>query len=168
MDADSDHGGHEGIMLFRMDHHTMQAVVIEYPVIDPFRCRALIIDFFVGIRAARYFRIKSDIPFGSGLYDTSIFGRNTAVPAFRAVVYPEGTAPHEVTSGLIIAVGNHAQLLLAEWRTVLINSDCIRYRFRPSAFIVKVNKSPDLPVFQETVSGIVVHGGIKADIFCGK
>lgn len=46
MDADSDHGGHEGIMLFRMDHHTMQAVVIEYPVIDPFRCRALIIDFF--------------------------------------------------------------------------------------------------------------------------
>lgn len=82
MDADPNYGGHEGVVFLCMDHHAVQAIIIEDPVVDPFRCRALVIDFFVGVRAAGDFRIKPDIPFRPGLNDTAIFGRSTAVPAF--------------------------------------------------------------------------------------
>lgn len=83
------------------------------------------------------------------------------------MLFPKGTAPHEVSAGFVITVGEHTQFFLTEGRPVLINGYRVWYRLRASAFIVKVDKSLDLPVFQETVSRIVVHGGIKADIFCG-
>ncbi len=45
MDAYTNHGGHERVMLFCMDHHPGQAVIIKNPIIDPLCCRALVIDF---------------------------------------------------------------------------------------------------------------------------
>ena len=104
MDADSNHSCHERIMLFCKDHHAVQAVIIEYPVVDPFRCRALVIDFFVGIRAAGDIRIQTDIPFRAGFDDPSIFGRSAAVPVFGTMISPEGALSHEVTAGFVITV----------------------------------------------------------------
>ena len=49
MDADSDHGRHERIMLFCMNEHMMQAVIIEDAVVDTFRGGALFIDFLISI-----------------------------------------------------------------------------------------------------------------------
>ena len=84
------------------------------------------------------------------------------------MVFPKRAAPHEVTSRPVTTIGDHAQVCLTEGCAVLINGDRVWYRFRASTFIIKVNKSPDLPVFQKPVSGIVVHSRIQADIFCGK
>ena len=166
MDADADHGGHEGVVLLSMDHHAVQAVIIEDPVVDPFRCGTLVVDFLVGIRAARDFRVKPDIPFRPGLDDPSIFGRGAAVPAFGAMLFPVRAPPHEVSAGLIIAIGNHTPFFLADGCPILVNGYGIRDCFGPPAFIVQVNKRPDSPGFQEAVSGIVVHSGVKAHIFC--
>lgn len=57
MDTDADHGGKERIMYFPVNHHAVQPVIIEYPVIDPFGCCTLVIDFFVSICTAWDIRI---------------------------------------------------------------------------------------------------------------
>lgn len=69
MDTDSDHGGHERVMLFCMDHKAVQAIIIQDPVVDPFRCRTLVINLFIGFCSTWDIGVQTDIPFGSGLDD---------------------------------------------------------------------------------------------------
>lgn len=78
------------------------------------------------------------------------------------MVFPERTPPHEIAAGLVIDVRKHAEPLLADRRPVFFNRYCIWDCLGPPAFIVQVDKRPDLPIFQEAVSWIVVHGGIEA------
>lgn len=160
MDADTDHGGHERVMLFCMDHKAVQAIIIQDPVVDPFRCRTLVINLFIGFCPAWDIRIQTDIPFGPGLDDPAIFGRGTAVPAFGTMIFPKRAPPHEVAAGFVISVWDHTESLLTDGCSVPVNGYRIRDRLRPPAFIVKVNKRPDLPVFQEAVGWMVVHGGV--------
>ena len=51
VDADADHGRHEGIVLFRVYEHAMQAVIIEDAVVDTFCGSALIIDLLISLCA---------------------------------------------------------------------------------------------------------------------
>ena len=44
MDADADHGCHERIMLLCVYEHTVQAIIIEYAVVDTFHGGTLTID----------------------------------------------------------------------------------------------------------------------------
>ena len=46
MDAYPDDHSHERIMLFRVDHHGVKPVMVQDPVIDPFRAGAVIIGAF--------------------------------------------------------------------------------------------------------------------------
>ena len=57
MDADPDHGGHKGVMFLGMDHHTVQAVVIQDAVVDSFGCCTLSVDSLVGLCTAGNIRI---------------------------------------------------------------------------------------------------------------
>ena len=168
MDADSNHGGHERVVFFCMDHHAVQAITVQDPVVDPFRCRTLVINLFIGFCSAWDICVQTDIPFGPGLDDPAIFGRSTALFAFGTMFFPERTPPHETAAGSVIAVGNHAHPLLADGCPVLVNDYGIRDRLRPSAFIVQVDKSPGIPVFQEAVSRVIVHGRVEAHILNGK
>ncbi len=61
--------------------------IIENAVVDLFRGRALLIDFFIGVC--------------------------TAGDIFGAVLFPIRVAPHEVAAGSVITIGFHAQLFLA-------------------------------------------------------
>lgn len=162
MDADAYHCGHERVVLFCVDHHTVQTIIIEYPVVDPFSCSALVIDFFIGIRAARDIRVQTDIPFRPGFYDPAIFRRCAAVFTFRTVVFAKRAPPHEIAAGFVIAVGDHAEFFLAEGCPIPVDRYRIRDRLRPPAFIVEVNERPDPAVFQEPVGWVVVHGGVEA------
>ena len=112
MDANADHGCHERIMLLCVYEHVVQAVIIEDTVVNTFRGSALLIDFLIGICATGDISVEPDIPFGPGLDDPPIFGIRAAVPAFGAVFFPIGAAPHEVTAGAVITIGLHAQLFL--------------------------------------------------------
>ena len=47
MDADTDHSGHERVMLFCMDHHAVQAIIIQDSAVDPLRCCPLVINPFI-------------------------------------------------------------------------------------------------------------------------
>ncbi len=162
MDADPNHGGHERVVLFCMDHHAVQAIIVQDPVVDPFRCRTLVVNLFIGFCPAWDICVQADIPFGPGLDDPVIFGRSTAVFTCCTMLFPKRTAPHEVAAGFVIAIGDHALPLLADRSPVLVNGYGIRNRFRPSAFIVQIDKGTDVPAFQETVSRVVVHGGVEA------
>lgn len=160
MDADSNHSGHERVVFFCMDHHT----VVQDPVVDPFRCRTLVINLFISFCPTWDICVQTDIPFGSGLDDPAIFGRSTAVFTFGTMVFPERAPLHETAAGFVIAVGNHAHLLLADGGSILVNGYGIRDCFRPPAFIVQDDKRPDIPVFQEAVSRVIVHCGVEAHI----
>ena len=113
MDADANHGRHEGIMLLCVYEHAVQAVIIEDAVIDTFRGSTLFIDLLISICAAWDIGVKPDIPFGSGLDDPPIFGIRAAVFAPGTMFFPIGTAPHEVTAGMVITIGLHTQFFLA-------------------------------------------------------
>ena len=62
MDADSNHGCHERIMLLCVYEHTVQVVISEDVVVDPFRSGALFIDLLISIRAAGASRCKTGYP----------------------------------------------------------------------------------------------------------
>ena len=104
MDADTDHGGHERVVFFCMDHHAVQAIIIQDPVVNSFRYCTLVIDLFIGYCPAGNICVQSNIPFGSGLDDPAIFGRNTAVFTFVTVFLPKRVLSHEVAAGLVITV----------------------------------------------------------------
>ena len=112
MDADSNHGCHERIMLLCVYEHTVQSVIIEDAVVDTFRGGALIINLLISICAAGDVGVKPDIPFGPGLDDSPIFGIGAGVFTFGTVFFPIGAAPHEVTAGFVITVRLHAQFFL--------------------------------------------------------
>ncbi len=152
MQAYSDHGCHERIMFFRMDEHALQAVTVQDVVIDAFRGSAMVIDLLISVRATRDFGVKPDVPFGAGLDDPPISGIRAAVFAFETVVFAIRAAPHEVSAGFVITVWSHAQLFLAERRPILVNGDGVRDGFRTAAFIIQVDESPDISVFQQTES----------------
>ena len=113
MDADTDHGCHERIMLLCMYEHAVQAVIIEDAVIDTFRGGALFIDFLISIGTTGESRVKPDIPFRPGLDDPSVFGIRAAVFTFGTVRFPIGAAPHEVAAGFVITIRLHTQVFLA-------------------------------------------------------
>ena len=102
MDADTDHGCHERIMLLCMYEHAVQAVIIKDAVVDTFRGGALFIDFLISIGTTGESRVKPDIPFRPGLDDPSVFGIRAAVFTFGTVRFPIGAAPHEITGGFVI------------------------------------------------------------------
>ena len=56
----------------------------------------------------------------------------------------------------------------AERMPILVKGNVIRGVFRRLCPAVDVDEGADIPVFQQPVSGDVVMGGIKADIFRGK
>ena len=113
MDADSNHGCHERIMLLCVYEHAVQTVIIEDAVVDAFCGGALVIDLLISIRAAGDIGVKPDIPFGPGLDDSPIFGIRAGVFTFGTMFFPVGAAPHEVTAGFVITIRLHAQLFLA-------------------------------------------------------
>ena len=164
MDADPDHGGHERVVLFCMDHHAVQAIIVQDSVVDSFRCRTLAVNLFIGFCPARDICVQTDIPFKPGLDDPAIFGRSTAVFTCYAMFFPKRTPPHKVATGFVIAIGDHALPLLADRSPVLVNGYGIRNRLGPPAFIVQVDKGPDVPAFQEAVSRVIVHDGVEAQI----
>lgn len=112
MDADSNYGCHESIMLLCVYEHTEQPVIIEDAVVDSFCGGALVIDLLISICAAGDIGVKLDIPFGPGLDDSPIFGISAGVFTFGTVIFPIGAAPHEVTAGTVITVRFHAQFFL--------------------------------------------------------
>lgn len=148
MNADANHGCHERIMLLCVYEHAVQAVIIEDAVVDTLRGGALFIDFLISIRAVRDVSVKPDIPLRPCLDDPSVSGTRAVVLAFGTVFLPIGTAPHEVTAGLVITIGLHAQFFLAQWGSVFVNSDGIRDCLWLAAFVVEVDECPYLPFFR--------------------
>lgn len=76
--------------------------------------------------------------------------------------------PHKVSGRLVKTVGNHGKAFQADGSPVFIDGDGVGDGFGSAAFIIEVNESADMPVFQQGIGGIVVHGGIQAHIPYGK
>ena len=113
MDADANHGYHEGIMLLCVYEHTVKAVIIEDTVVDTFRGGTLLIDISISICTTGHIAVKADIPFGPGLDVPPIFGICAVVFAFGTVFLSIWATAHEITAGTVITIGIHAEFFLA-------------------------------------------------------
>ena len=73
VNADANHSSEKGVMLFCVDFHLMQAVVIQNPVVNSFCRGALIVDFLISLRTAGDIGVETDIPFRFRLNNPAIF-----------------------------------------------------------------------------------------------
>ena len=126
----------------------MQAIIIQYPVIDSLGCSTLAVNFLVGIRSARHICIKPDVPFWPGLYDTTIFGRRTVMCTFGGMVFPIRTSPHKASSGFVITVREHTLSSGTDRNPILVDCNVIVDGPGMATFIIEVNKSPYFSVFE--------------------
>lgn len=82
--------------------------------------------------------------------------------------FPKRAPPDEVAAGMVRTVRDHTEPAAAQGRAIFVDLNGIRDGFWAAALIVKVNKGPYLPVFEELISRHVVHGGVKAHVLDGK
>ena len=81
------------------------------------------------------------------------------------MVFSKRTAPYKIASTPVLPVRDHRAIGVTQGRPVFIDPDGVRDCFGPAAFAVKVDKSADTAILQETVSGHIVHGRIQAHVF---
>ncbi len=120
MYADSDHGCHEGIMFFPVDHHAVQSIIVQDTVIDPFRSGALAVNLLICSCTTWDCCIKADIPVRFCLYSPSIGRRRALVVTVVHFSHDERAAPHELSAGLVITVWNHAVSFAADRSAIFI------------------------------------------------
>lgn len=168
----SDHGCHEGIMLFPVYHEPVQTIIIQDTIVDTFRCSTLLIYVFISSGTPRDVCVQPDVSLRSGFDSTSIFRRGVAAFAFCFVVFSIRTAPHLASNvsfgAVIISVWGHRNSCRADRSAIFINTDVIMNGFGMAVFAVKVNQGTYIPKLEKPVSGKIVHSRIKAHILYGK
>lgn len=163
MDADADDHGHERIMLFRMDHHRVKLVMVQNPVVDPFRAGAVIIGIFPFLCSPGDRRIQPDVPFGFCMDGPSVRRIGAGTAAGSNPSQNIGAAPLNGMFGSVISPADHAVPGIADGRPILVNADGIRNGSRPASLRVQVNERFDVPFLKKLVSRIIIIGRIKAD-----
>lgn len=66
METYSDHGCHEGIMLFSVYHEPVQTIIIQDTIVDTFRCSTLLIYILISISTPRDVCVQPDVPLRPG------------------------------------------------------------------------------------------------------
>ena len=166
MDADADNHSEEGISLPCVDAHIMKMVVIQHPVVHPFTGSAVIVDFLIFLRSPGDRDVETDVPVGFCV-DTAAVRRGRTFFLTGAGTHfatGEGTAPFAGMLLFTVPPVDHTEPGHAQGCAVFIDGDGVRDGIRAAAVGIKVNKRPDLPFLAESISGIIVMGGVQADI----
>lgn len=167
MDADADRHGYEGIMLFCMDPHGMQPIVIQDAVVDPLGGSTVLISLLPQLGLAHHRGIEADVPVRLGMDSAAVLrGRADAVTLFDLSCFVRA-APFASMVGPVIAPVSHAVPGLAQGGALLIHPDGFRDPFGITMLGVEVDKREDPPVFEEFIGSIVIMRGVEADIFHG-
>lgn len=159
--------GPEREMIFAPYQKLLQAVIIQDPVIDPLAGSTFSVnilellgipgDAWVETQVGMVLNIDSAAIAARGA--GSLKGAGGNAPAFK------GTAVFMCILCRIAAPGNHFMAGLAERVAEPVKRNGARCSFGSLCAAVDIDKSVDVPVFQEPVGGEVVVCGIKADIF---
>ena len=166
MDTDADNHCEEGIALPCVDAHIMKMIVVQHPVVHPFTGSAVIVGLLI-FRCPPWDRgIETDVPVRFCV-DAAAIGRGGAFIFAWAGTHPaagEGTAPFAGMLLFTVPPVDHTEPGHAQGSAVFIDGDGVRDGIRAAAVGIKVNKRPDLPFLAEPISGIVVMGGVQADV----
>ena len=65
---------------------------------------------------------------------------------------------------LAVSPVDHTEPSHAQGSAVRVNGDGVWNRIRASPVGIKVDKRPDIPFLAKSVSGVVVMGGVQADV----
>ncbi len=166
MDIDADDHSKERIPLFGMDAHVVKMVVVKSPVIDPFAGSPVVVNLLIFLSASGHRGIEPDVPVWLCVDTASIGRRGTFLLAGAGVGFPagKGAAPFAGMLLFTIAPVDHAQACHAQGSAVTVNGNGIGDGRRPAAVFIEVDEGPDLPLPAEPIGGIVVMGGVQADI----
>ena len=104
MDVDTDDHSEERITLFGMDLHVMQVVIIEYPVVNSFAGSAVVVNFFIILRASGHRSIETDVPVRFGVVTASIGRRGTFLLAGTGVGFGAGKRTTPFTGMLLFTI----------------------------------------------------------------
>ena len=166
MDVDADDHSEERITFSGMDAHIMQVVIIEYPVVDSFTGSAVVVDSPIFLRTPWDRSIETDIPVRFCVDTPAIGRRGTFVFTGAGIrsATGKGAAPFAGMLLFTVAPVDHTAAGHAQGSAVFVNGDGIRDGFRPAAVTIQVNEGTNLPFPAEAIGGIVVIGGIQAEV----
>lgn len=166
MDADTDDHGEEGIAFSGVDTHIMKMVVIEYPVVHPFAGSAVIVDFLIYVCPTGDRGIEADVPFRFCVNASTIRRGGAFFPTGAGTHFAAGERAAPFSGMFLSAVSpvDHAETGHAQRGAVLIDGDGIRDGIRAAPVGIKINKRPDIPFLTQHISGVIVMGGVQADI----
>ncbi len=135
MDVDADNHGEEGIAFSGMYAHTMQVVIIKYPVIYPFAGSAVIVNLLIFIRPSWHRGIEADIPVRLGVDAPSIRRRGAILLTGAGIRFAAGKRAAPFTGMLLFAVApvDHTETCHAQGSAIGINRDRIRNGIGPAA-----------------------------------
>ncbi len=120
VDADTDGHCYERIMLFKMDAHRVQFVVVQDAVVDPLGCRPVVVDFFPLCCSLWNRRVKADVPIRLGMDGPAIFGFRAGTVAVVHFFQSKRAAPFDRVLALVITPAYHAVPGFADGRPVCI------------------------------------------------
>ena len=145
----------------------MQKVVIQDAVIDPFACGALTVDLFILFRIPRDARLEAKVVVVFYVNRTAVTSRGTFFFVW-AGIYAfafEWAAVFMRIFYRVISPCAHFVACLAKGMAAFTKSDVNWGMFLGLCPSVDINERVDIPVFQQLISGKIVVGGVKADIF---
>ena len=166
MDADADNHSEERIPLFGVYAHIMKMIIIQDPVIHPLTGSAVIVNFLVFCGSSWNGSVKADVPVRFCV-DTAAIRRGRAFfLTGTGMHFAAGQWAAPFTGMLLFTVSpvDHTQAGHAKGRAVRVNGDGVRDGIRAAPVSVEVNERADVPFLAEAISGIVVMGGVQAEV----
>lgn len=158
MDIDADDYREEGISLSGMEPHVIEMVIVEHPVVHPFTGSVIIVNLLIFIGPSEYQGIEPDIPVEFCVNIAAIGRKGTLLPKWTEARFAAGKGASPFTGMLLFTVTpvDHTEASHAQRSAVFVNGNGVQDGSGPSPSGVEVNKKPDFPFLEESISGIVV------------
>ena len=166
MNIDPGKDSEKGIPFSPVDAHLMQVIIIEDPVIYPFRTCPVVIDFFVFCRSPGNRRIKPDIPTGFRVDTTAVgrWGARTFAGTGFLFAADNRVAPFTAAASGAEAPVDHAVSSLADGSAIRVNGNVTRNGSWTSPVFIEVNERPDFPFSTKPVSRIIIMCRIQTEV----
>ena len=129
----------------------------------------VIVDSLIFLSAPWHGSIEADIPVRLCVDAVAIRGFGTFLFTRAGIRFAAGKRAAPFAGMLLFTVPpvDHAEAGHAQGSAIRVNGEGSRDGLWPSPVRVEVNKRADIPFFTEAIGGIVVMGGIQAEVLDG-
>ena len=163
MDIEARDCGKEGDPLFAAHLGIFQAVMMQYPVVDPLRrCAFLHLQLEV-ITAPRDSGKEAQIPFWLGIDDPAVWGRRAAATGVTGLTLAAHTRtpPFDTAAVRAISPANHFMSTGADGDTVFIEPETFGVYCISGILLIQSDDRIDVPRIEQLICSIIVAGAVR-------